>query len=130
MSDFYLVSGDTLPVLSAVLADFNGPVSLDGAEAVAFSMRDLNGLVVVDSAEATPDADQDANPGLVTYAWAAGETDLDVIYGSGLVGGAAAVGIVGPVLFNGAFAVTWENGIQTYPNAASISIEIGEKVAG
>jgi len=79
-SDFVIKEGDQLPAIEATLTDGDGqPVNLAGA-AVTFSMRMVDADVHKISAAAAPDADQNANPGLVRYVWQAGDTDTPGVY--------------------------------------------------
>ena len=103
-ADFYLKSGDTLPVLNATLQDATGAaVSLVLATAVRFVLvaagtrqPKLNAVAAIVNAAA----------GTVRYAWAAGDTDT-------------------PGDYWGEFQVTFNDGtIETFPNDRHLVIRV------
>jgi hypothetical protein len=74
--DFFIKRGDRSPAITAILKDKNGAaIDLTG-KAVRFHMRSfMTGALIVDSLAAV-NADQVANRGKVSYAWAAGDTNV------------------------------------------------------
>lgn len=95
---FFIKQHDRRPLLTVSCLDNAGmPVSLESASQVKFYMKSGESLKV--SASATPDPDQDLNPGVVTYAWALGDTDTAGRY-------------------KAEFEVTWSDGTpQTFPTS-------------
>jgi hypothetical protein len=72
-ADFFIKRGDTLPVVSGVAEAGGVPIDLTDATA-DFHLTEQDGTLVLDQVAAI-DIDQVANPGLIVYAWAVGETD-------------------------------------------------------
>lgn len=109
MSIFHIRQGDTKPDLVRTLLDEDGvAVNLTGATAVRFNLKAPDGSVKIDNAAA---AITNAAAGIVTYEWAAVDTDTA---GS----------------FTGEFEVTWGGGgIQSFPNPDYIEVVITQEVA-
>jgi len=80
-TEFFLKQGDTGVPLRVVLSDSDGPIDLSAWAEVKLVMKRKGSIdePTVD-ALATIDPDQEANPGLVTYAWAAEDVDTPNIY--------------------------------------------------
>lgn len=79
--DFTLRQGDTVPVVFGNLKDENGDPRPIRGEVVTLVMWPLGGSSDdVLEFVATPDADQESNPGVVSYAWQAGDTDIAGLY--------------------------------------------------
>lgn len=96
MSTFTIKRGDTLPKISAVLSDKDGPVDLTGA-----SVR-LIVPPIVDASATIVDADA----GSVEYQWQAGDTETRGVY-------------------KAEFQVTFPSGdILTFPNDGFITVQI------
>lgn len=100
----YVKRGDLEPSISVVLDDAGTPVDLTVATAVRFLMTDAAGAVIVD--RAMTKGNQTTDPGLVTMAWQAADTD--------------AAGV-----FSGEVEVMWPgNRPQTFPGNGYLNILI------
>lgn len=102
--DFFLKKGDTEPAFERTLEDVDGTeVNLSGASVVFLMRKRGETATVVDAAA---DIDADPSSGLVSYAWAAGDTDT-------------------PGDYDAEFEVTFDGGgVQTFPNAGYLHIRI------
>ena len=80
MADFTLKRNDLEPDLRLTLTDNGVPWPLTNVAAVRLILvKQGVGVPKVDAAM-VPDADQVENPGVVTYEWAAGDTDTEGLY--------------------------------------------------
>jgi hypothetical protein len=102
---FYLKTGDTAPILEAVLEDASGePIDLTGVSCSFHMFEPRNGASVINT-DATI---ADATNGIVRYPWADDDTDNAGRY-------------------RGEFVVTYADGsTETFPNAGYHDIIISE----
>ena len=109
MANFYLRQGDILPpIVATLLDDVGSPVDLTMATAVTFKMRRLDetALTVDAYGEIT-----DAEAGIVSYAWQAGDTDEPAPE------------------YLADWLVTFPSGVQSFPNPDVITIDITPSLA-
>lgn len=111
MSDFFVKQNDLSPTIQATLIGPDGnPTDLTSCT-VDFHMADKTSGAVKVNAAATPDADQVTNKGVVTYAWAVGDTDT-----------------VGDYFAE--WEVTLPSGkIVTYPNVTNDTVKVTKELA-
>lgn len=78
--DYVIKRGDRQSIFETVLKDADGvPVPLTG-QTVKFILRQVSADTAKVNASATIDADQDANPGRVTYAPTAADVDTAGVF--------------------------------------------------
>lgn len=104
MADFYIKKGDDEPALERILEDINGDVvNLSGAS-VQFLMKRAG--ATTPKVDAAAEIGDPATAGIVSYAWAAGDTDTEGEY-------------------DAEFQVTFAGGaVQTFPNDSYLRIRV------
>lgn len=101
--DLIIKRNDTWPPVRFTLGDIHGPVDLSTALGVKLLMK---GNTILVTGMCTVDADQVANKGKGSYAWAVGDTALTDEYTL-------------------EFEVTWGDGtVTTFPNDKYQTVEI------
>lgn len=105
-SRFYIKQGDTRPFFIGTLLDSNGvAISLAAASTATFRMRPRGS---VDAAWLVNAAATFTEAGVVTYEWAAGDTDR-------------------PGTYEGEVVVDWDDGTrQTFPSQGTFTVVVGD----